>query len=135
MKIIPIFAVLLVAIFTGYCDETNAPAKYKTEDFVGTWKSENSEKGAVLAVMKATLILKSDGHFERKSIVTGTTKQEFTDLGTWRIDGDKFCTTMTNSTEAIEKIKESRTPIVSVSKNEFVTKTSKRTWTWKRAAN
>jgi len=86
--------------------------------------------------MEVTLILKSDGHFERNGIITSEIKQKFTDLGTWRIDGDRFCTTMTNSTmDVIEKIKEARTPIVSASQNQFITKTSKRIWIWTKVYN
>ena len=129
MKTRLLFTILLAGVLTGFCGDTNSVAQYKTENFIGTWRAQTSEGDS--ATMQVELTLKSDGHFERNGIITSATKEKFTDQGTWRIDGDRFCTTMTNSTmSVIEKIKETRTPIVSVSKDQFIYKTSKRIWTW-----
>ena len=144
IKIKLALAVMLAATISAHCADTNLPtsavenktgdntnsvAQYKTEGFLGTWKSEASEGAS--ATMRVTLTLTSDGHFERTGIIASEIKQKFTDQGTWRIDGDRFCTTMTNSTmDVIEKIHESKFKLLSVSKNQFSYKTTKRVYNW-----
>lgn len=102
------------------------PASY----FVGTWlTSVTNTNGTVLRI---ETLFASDGHFDSTGVIASTTTtQRF--QGVWRIDGDFFCTTTTNSAPwKPDALRENRDRLLSVSQNQFSYETKQRIWIWTR---
>ena len=113
-------------------------ARFKAKDFVGRWSLQKTNWSTQVtnrsAIVLADVELREDGYCQWKTTsIKGTATQKFQEDGTWRIVGDTFRTTITNSTfEKIQRPEEEVYKILSSTDDEFSYETKKSVWTLKR---
>jgi hypothetical protein len=115
-----------------------ANARFNSKDFVGRWSLQKTNWSTQVtnrsAILLADLELREDSYCQWKmtSIKGGATRQ-YHEEGTWRIVGETFRTTITNSTlEKIQQPEEEANKILSSTADEFSYETKNNVWTYKR---